>query len=213
MKQIALVCVCVFFLIGRVSAELVRDTDVLLYEAEFSSLPNADLQLEFRPPSGFPELEEGIFLLSNELRVEGFAIGGETRLVLAEAGDVLTQSSLASFPSALVPPSETFPFGELGIPEGDSFVGFGLRPRADPPGPWNSIGWVQFRRSGGGLSMLGNATQHGPEVSGSIGASVGITVGVPEPRSSLGLALLMSLCLRHRVVAVAKASRRKDTSL
>lgn len=198
MKQLALIVLLSLSVCGEASAELVRGTDVLLFEPEFPSLPNAELQLEFLPPSGFSDLEEGILLLSNDLVVAGFSLGGETRIVLTQAGDVLTQSNLESFSSALSPPSSMSPFGQLIIPEGDSFIGFGLRPRSDVPGPWNSIGWVQFRRNSDSLVMLDNAVQHGPAIAGSIGASTGITVGVPGPRSSLTLllGLLISLTVR-----------------
>lgn len=196
MRKLILITLWLFISCDIVSAEIVRSTDVVLSDADFASLPDADLQLDFFPPAGFPELEDGLLLLSDELDVEGFTLGGEVRLVIAEAGDVLTQSNLESFASALTASTSDSPFGTLGIPEGDSFVGFGLRPRSDEVNPYHSIGWIQFRRTSDGLELLDNAVNHGILADGSIGPSTGITVGVPEPMSSgaftIGLVIVLA---------------------
>lgn len=173
------------------------DTDVVQSSTSDPSL-GGDTILQFLAPNASQELIPFHTLVLNEsdLEIVNFTLGAELTIFPATVGTEITASNITDFDSVFDGSAGPNMAGNLGLPDGESYFGFGLRvPSIDSP--WTSIGWVKFDRTGDEFTLLSSAVNHGmPPFSGE---SSGITVGVvPEPSGIMLMAIAALAMVRFR---------------
>lgn len=175
-------------------AGYVSYTDVALSETSDPSL-GGDTLLEFLAPNlaGDSALIHTLVLNESNLDIVNFTLGADFTIFPAAFGTELNASNIESFDSVF--DAAAPPHGNLGLPQGESYMGFGIGlPSIDSP--WISIGWAKFDRTGDELTLLESAVHHGmPPLEGQ---SAGITVGVPEPSGILLMAMAALAMVRFR---------------
>jgi hypothetical protein len=115
-----------------------------------------------------------------------------TQYYLVDAGDALTEGTLAEF--------DLFDHVPFHVGQDDFYLGMQLLPQLGSPGYY---GWIHLQPNGNRLTMLGNAIAYN-----SLGIIVGTGIAVPEPMNSAAALLFVGalfpktllVCHRGRLI-------------